>query len=230
MSLLPSTNNGASVQPYFIKNIGAASGVSSAEVPCIEGSTLGSLRIGNPAAGLTMRGSTADSNQFIRGGQSSGGQLVLGCSQTSFQNIVLTDGVTTVNGTLTAANALSVLSGLSVSGDITLVQGGAGRSISGYYTSPVSVTGSGAVGNPAGLTTGYYAVSLDPTNAADRLASPSGIFYWSGTAWASGNAVSSAHTAGVPNCVISPASGLATLEVTGTGVPAGFLVFSKLLN
>jgi hypothetical protein len=228
MSLLQSCNNGSSGQSYFIQNIGFAGGVT-VDAPCIQGSTLGAVRVGNPASGLVIRGDTVANANNIRGGQVSGGTFQLGNSTTSFQNIVLTDGVTTVNGTLATAGAVTVLNGLSVSGDITLLQGAAGDSISGYYTQLVPVLGSGPVINPIGLTQGLYNAAVVPTNAADRLASPSGLFYWSGAEW-SGNAVSSAFSAGVPNCVISPVAGLATLEVTGTGVPAGQLVFSKLLN
>lgn len=229
MSLLTSTNEGAPGLKYFIENIGGA-GVGAADAPCAKGSSLGALRIGDPADGLILRGDTLATANSIRGGQAAGGSLTIGNSTASFQNIALADGVTTVNGTLNASNDVAVFGTIYAGGNIVLTDGvNDGRSISGYYINTVAVAGSGAVGNPGDLTTGVYSVILVPTNPTDRLANPAGVFYWSGTAWY-GNAVSSAFTAGVPNCVISPAAGLATLEVTGTGVPAGNLVFRKLLN
>lgn len=226
MSLLPSCNNGATSQSYFIQNIGGA-GVTAADAPCIQGTTLGAVRIGNPAAGVIIRGDTLSSNNNrMAGGQVSGGSLSLGNSTTSFQNIVLTDNLTTINTPTAIGNS----NGLSIAGNLVFSGAPVGSSISGYYSGSTAVVGSGPVANPAGLTAGLYAVMLNPTNDADRLASPSSVFYFSGTQWVMGNAVSSAFTAGVPNCVISAAAGLATLEVTGTGVPAGALIFSKLAN
>lgn len=224
MSLLTGVTRGADTQVYFVENIGGA-GLTAADAPCLKGTTLGTVRIGDPADGLLIRGDTIANANRIGGGQLNGGSLTIGNSTTSFQNIVLTDAGTAINTDLTLG-----FPGTPGSGDLILSNGATGSSISGYYSSSVALGGSGPIANPAGLTAGMYAVFVSPTNPADRLASPSSVFYWSGTAWIYGNAVSSAHAAGVPNCVISPAAGLATLEVTGTGVPAGTVVFSKLMN
>jgi hypothetical protein len=229
MSLLPSTNNGASTQSYFIENIGGA-GAGVGDAPCIKGSTLGAVRVGDPTDGLILRGDLAGVANQIRGGQVSGGSLQIGNSTTSFQNIVLTDGVTTVNGTLATAGAVTVSNGLSVSGDITLLSGAAGDSISGYYVNTSAFAGGGAVANPTGLTSGLYSVIVIGSGVGEEEAQASAVCFRSATEWF-GNGVSFNFTAGVPNVAIGPVAGGATLNIGGAGIPAaGNVVFRKLMN
>lgn len=218
MSLLTVVNQGGAGEDYFVKNIS-----TSPAYPVIAAAN-GDVAIQTDGgiAALTANGGA-------------GNVLKLGANQFTFQNIVLEDSATTINTDAVMEANVGISGDLDVfHGDVVLQAGNlnfaGGGSISGYYSSGVAVTGSGPVANPAGLTAGLYAVFLNPTNDADRLASPSSVFYWSGTQWIMGNAVSTAFTAGAPNCVVNAAAGLATLEVTGTGVPAGTLVFSKLAN
>ena len=228
MSLLTSVNAGSASVDYFIENIGGP-GNSAADAPCIKGSTLGAILVGNPAAGVIIRGDTIANNNRIGGGQVAGGQFQIGNSTTSFQNIVLTDGITTVNGTLAVAGAGDLIIGddISLGGDLTFTNGATGASIVGMYANTMPVVGAGPVANPPGLTEGLYSVILVPA-AGNELAQPSGIFYRTATTWF-GNAVSVAFSLGpAPNCVINPIVGGATLEVTGAGTPAGLLVFRKL--
>ncbi len=232
MSLLTSLNSGCPSVKYFIENIGGA-GDSAADAPCIKGSTLGAVRIGNPAAGLVLRGDTltAGNGNRISGGQTAGGALAIGNSTTSFQNIVLTDGATTVNTPLTIAGGFGVVAAgdLSTAGNLVFT-GNTGKAISGYYAATVAVAGSGAVANPAGLTAGVYFVVAAFTGAGNENAQPSGVFYWSGTAWV-GNAVSFNFTAGAPNAAIGPVAGGATLNIGGASVPgAGNVFFRKIMN
>jgi hypothetical protein len=168
MSLLTSTNEGSSAQKYFIENIGG-SGNGAANVPCIKaGDALGLVRIGNPTTGL-IAGATPSGTARVRGGgptSAGGSTLALGASDASFQNIVLTDGITTINGSLSVPGAGDIFLGddLNLGGDIIFTNGAAGTSISGFY----SVTGAPlncpngvdtAIPNPAGITDGWHIVS-----------------------------------------------------------------------
>lgn len=231
MSLLKTANNGSVSEPYFIENIGFPGGVD-ASAPCLKGSTLGTIRVGNPSAGTVIRGDTVALNNRISGGQVAGGSMTLGNSTTSFQNIVLTDGATTVNTPLTIDNGFGIITDGDVScgGDLVFANGATGKSISGYYSSVVSVAGAGAVPNPGDLTQGVYLVVAVAPGAGNENAQPSGIFYWSGTTWV-GNAVSFNFTAGAPNMAIGPVAGGATLNIGGASVPANpSLYFRKLMN
>lgn len=217
--------------PYFMENIGG-SGATAAEAPCIKGTPLGAVRVGNPAAGVIIRGDLLANANRIAGGQTAGGSLTIGNSTTSFQNVVLTDGATTVNTPLTIDQGFGIITDGDVScgGDLVLANGATGKSITGYYSANVPVVGAGAVPNPAGLTQGTYLVVYAGAGAGNENAQPSGVFYWSGTTWV-GNAVSFNFTAGAPNCAIGPVAGGATLNIGGAGVPAsGTVYFRKLLN
>jgi hypothetical protein len=166
MSLLTSVNQGAPGLEYFIENIGGA-GIGVADAPCIKGTTLGAVRVGDPADGLILRGDTQGSANAIRGGQASLGSLAIGNSTASFQNIVLTDGITTVNGTLSvpAGGDIFVGDDVTLGGDLTFTNGLAnGASISGYYsanTAPINCPDGvdTAVPAVAGLTPGWHIVS-----------------------------------------------------------------------
>jgi hypothetical protein len=141
----------------------------------------------------------------------------------SATNIVLTDGLTTINGDMVLSGAGS---DLIVGGDIVLVNGvSAGKSISGYYAVSTAVAGAGAQANPFGLTPGVYNVLYVPAGGNPQQ-NPSGVFIWSGVNWY-GNAV------GVNPADISifPTAGLATLTIGG-GAPSvpGTLYWRKVLN
>lgn len=236
MSLIPSANAGAPGDYYFIENIGGQ-GETAADAPCIKGTTLGTVRVGNPAAGVLIRGdllSSVTPANRIAGGQTAGGSMAIGNSTTSFQNIVLTDGATTVNTPLTIDQGFGVITDGDVScgGNLVLANGPSqGKSISNYWSAQVTGLpgGGGAFANPAGLTQGVYFVVYVGSGAGNEFAQPSGVFYWSGTTWA-GNAVSFNFTAGAPNCAIGPVAGGATLTIGGAAIPAGTAYFRKILN
>lgn len=221
---------------YYMENVGGA-GITAADAPCVKGTTLGAVRVGNPAAGVIIRGDTLSAvtpGNRIAGGQTAGGSLTIGNSTTSFQNVVLTDNLTTINTPLTlvgAGNDLVVPDDISVGGNVVLANGPSGKSISGYYSANVAIVGAGAVANPAGLTDGVYLAVYVGAGAGNENAQPSGVFYYSSVGGWSGNAVSFNFTAGAPNCAIAPAAGGATLVVGGASVPAnGTVYFRKLLN
>jgi len=231
MSLLTSTNAGSASVSYFIENIGGpGSGVGDA--PCIKGSTLGTVLVGDPANGLRLRGDTVANANLILGGQAAGGSLTIGNSVASQNNIVLTDAATTVNTPLTIAGGFGVVASgdLSTAGNLVFT-GNTGKAISGYYTANVAVAGAGAVPNPAGLTAGVYFVVYVGNGAGNENAQPSGVFYWNALGGWNGNAVSFNFTAGAPNCALGPVAGGATLNIGGAGVPgAGTVYFRKIMN
>jgi hypothetical protein len=237
MSLIPSANSGAPVGDfYYIENIGG-SGNGADPVPCIKaGAALGLVRVGNPTTGL-IAGATAGGTARVRGGgatSAGGSTLALGASDASFQNIVLTDGVTTINGTLSvpAGGDIFVGDDVTLGGDLSFTNGqAAGASISGQYVNTSPFAGGGAVANPAGLTPGLYNVSVIGTGVGEELAQASAMcFRTVGNQWF-GNGVSFNFTAGVPNVAIGPVAGGATLTIGGAGIPAaGNVVFRKILN
>jgi len=238
MSLLPSTNAGSDTVSYFIENIGG-SGDGANPVPCIKaGDALGRIRVGNPSTGLII-GSTTAGAAVVRGGgatSAGGSTLALGASEASFQNIVLTDGITTVNGTLSmpgAAGDLVVGDDITLGGDLTFSNGALGASISGYYFASVPVAAVGVIANPAGLTAGVYQIVYVGAGAGNENAQPSGVFVRSATTWF-GNAVSTNFTAGAPNAGIAPTAGGATLSLlqggVGTAPVPGDVFFRKISN
>jgi hypothetical protein len=165
MSLLPTVTAGSTSVSYFIENVGAPGGVNF-DTPCIKGSITGAIRVGDPDAGLVLRGDVGGVNSFIRGGAAAASTLALGSSSASFQNIALTDNLTTINTPLimtNPANDLIVAGDIGVGGDVIFAT--AGKSISGYFNAqnaPQNVIDGApdaAVPNPAGLTTGWYIVS-----------------------------------------------------------------------
>jgi hypothetical protein len=234
MSLLKSSNNGTESTPYFIENIGGHAGVDLTLAPCIKGTAIGAVRVGNQQKGLVIRGDASGAG-FIRGGAQNAGagsSVTIGASTDSPSNVVLTDGLTTVNTSLTIAGAgadLTVPDTINVGGNLNFTAGG---SISGYQTAQIAVVASGAQVNPPGLTAGTYALTYVAPGAGNEPAQPSGIFIWSGTSWF-GNAVSFNFTAGVPNCAICPTAGGATLTIGGSAgaqpLPATIFL-RKILN
>lgn len=244
MSLLTSLTAGNSDQYYYIENIGG-NGRGGNAVPCIRGGdALGALRVSDADTGLVITGGGIGANpqiQGIRGGypetSTLNGEVRLGASALSFQNIVLKDALTTVNTDMVTqgidADNIFVTGNADFLSTINLVNGNAnGQTIAGYYTRTVAITGGGAVANPSGLTTGLYSVQYVGNGAGNEQAQPSGLFYWSGTVW-TGNAVSSAFTAGTPdapNTAIHPVSGGATLNIGGASIPAtGNVIFRKVM-
>lgn len=235
MSLLASATRGSTEQPYFIENIGGA-GLTAADAPCIKGTTLGAIRVGNPAAGLVIRGDTIVNANNIRGGQVSGGSFQIGNSTTSFQNIVLTDGLTAINGSVQANNGFAANSGLSVSGDITLVQGAAGDSISGYYeatTAPLACpdTVDTAIPLPVGLTDGWYVVSCGTPPGGQTEQQVSTLVYLTSGIFAFGGSQRTPAGSGSFGFKLSPLhTGLFLSNSTGAAQNNVEVKFSKLLN
>jgi hypothetical protein len=234
MSLLSSTNAGSASVDYFIHNIGGTNNPA----PCIQGGLLGpapgfsdtAVRVGNPEDGMVLTGGGGTYLPLIRGinggsANTTGGEsLLIGASEASFQNIVLTDALTRINTDVILGAAAT-----PGSGDIIFANGGTGSSISGYYSVTTAVAGAGAQANPAGLTAGVYSVAYVPAGGAPGQ-NPSGIFFWSGAAW-NGNALGANFSAGVPDIAILPTAGNATLSIGG-GAPSvpGTLYWRKVLN
>jgi len=231
MSLLTTVNSGASsADYYFIENLGGSGAQPADSVPCIKaGSAFGAIRVADPNGGLVLVGGGIGGTPLVsglRGGAAAGSTVNLGSSTASQTNIVLADGLVTFNADVVLSGAGS---DLSVGGDIILVNGASGKSISSYYSVSTAVAAAGSQANPAGLTPGVYNVLYVPTGGAEGQ-QPSGIFVWSGTQWF-GNAAGVNFTGPVPDIAIYPAAGNATLTVGGAlpSVP-GALFWRKLLN
>lgn len=238
MSLLKSANTGAEDVPYFIENIGFPGGVN-ALAPCIKGSSLGTVVVGNASAGLVLRGDTLANNNRIGGGQVSGGQLQIGNSTTSFQNIVLTDGITTVNGTLSvpAGGDIFVGDDISLGGDLTFTNGGTGSSISGFYsvnTAPIDCPDASdtVVPTPGSLTTGWHIVScstVPPGQTQQQVATI--VRYTVGVGFLFGGCVSNiAGTGRFGFNVSADRSTLVLSNSTGAAQNGITVNFSKLMN
>lgn len=203
MSLLPSVTAGSSSVSYFIENIGG-SGADIAAPPCIKGTSLGTVRVGDPDTGLALRSDPAGVVNFVRGGAVAGSTLQLGASATSFQNITLTDNLTTVNTPFimsNAANDLIVAGDIGVGGDVIFAT--AGKSISGYFNATnapqnvISGAPDAVVPNPAGLTTGWYLVACSCAPGGQTQEQISTIArYVTGSGWLVGGCVSNLAGAG----------------------------------
>lgn len=233
MSLLATVNAANDQQSYFIENIGG-SGAAGAPAPCIKGTTIGGVRVGDPIVGLVLRGDATGAG-FIRGGAASSGAgsfLTLGASLAQPAQITMSDALIAIAAPLAvqgAGNDLTVADDINVGGNVVLTNGASGKSISGYYSVSTAVAAAGSQANPAGLTPGVYNVLYVPTGGAEGQ-QPSGVFVWSGTQWF-GNAAGVNFTGPVPDIALYPAAGNATLTVGGAlpSVP-GALFWRKLLN
>ena len=243
MSLIPTANAGNASVPYFIENVGGGANAAASPPPCIKGGLLSAVpgvsdttvRIGNPETGMVLTGGGGASVPLTRGinggvATTAGGeQLVIGSSALSFQNIALQDGVTRVNTDLTLGAAAT-----PGSGDIIFANGATGSSISNYYSAVTQlvVPNTGAaqvIANPAGITAGLYAVTVDYTTAGNEAIQLATVAYYTGAVWQGGNAVSAA---GPGSAVMAPSAGAATLDIAqsgGAGVTAN-VRFRKLLN
>ena len=238
MSLLTTVNSGggpgvsASGLPvdYFIKNIGG-NGDTAADAPCIKGTTLGAVRIGNTAAGLILRGDTVAAANRIAGGQTSGGSLQIGNSTTSFQNIILSDGATSVSTDL----AVGIV-GAPTMGNIVLTNGITnGKSISGYWnaTTPSASYPTGAdtpIANPSGLTAGWYVIGVACAPGSQAEEQTSTMAHWSGTLWDIGGAIQS--IAGAGSFGLKPTDDRTAMRVhNATGAAQVATVYwAKMLN
>ena len=231
MSLLTSVNAGTPAVNYFIENIGGA-GTGAVDAPCIKGSTLGAVRIGDPTDGLVLRGDTIADANIIYGGQAAGGSLTIGNSVASPSQIVLTDGVANVNGLLAVVGSLQAKTAgaTPASLDTYTNRDIHGFSDTGYSSFSVPFAGGGPVANPVALSPGLWSVIVVGTGAGNEQAQPSAICYWDGAVW-TGNGVGFAFGAGPvgPNCAIAPVAGGATLTIGGAGVPAAGNVFFRQL-
>lgn len=234
MSLIPTANSGApSGDAYYIENIGG-SGDTVATIPVIKGSPTGAVRVGNQLNGLVVRGGT-DGTGFIRGGLNSLGVLNLGSSSVAFDNIVLTDSLTTIKTDLvlpSASATIAVAGDVEVGGNVVLMEGPTGKSISGYYNAsvPVNVSGAGsfAVANPAGITAGWYAIAvLQPTSLANNGSKmPGCVGYFNGTLWSFGG-----FGGDVSTFYICPLDNHTTLQIVSAGAfPDTVVYFAKLMN
>jgi hypothetical protein len=170
----------------------------------------------------------------VRGGAVSGGTLNLGSSTASVNNVVLTDGVVTMNGDVVVAGAGS---DLSVGGDIVLANGDtAGKSISGYYNE-VTASASYAtnvdtpIANPAGLTAGWYIVAAATAVGGQTEEQVSVIVHRSaGGLWDIGGSIRS--IAGAGTFGFKPSLDRTTMEVQNSSGAAqtATIYWAKLLN
>jgi hypothetical protein len=239
MSLIPTANAGAPVGDYyFIENIGGP-GTDVAIAPCVKGTSLGTIRVGNPDVGVIIRGDTVApfTQNRVSGGAAAGGTLTLGSSQASPNNIALTDNTTTISGNASVSGIFSVpgvfqakAAGASpASLDTYISRDVHGFSDTGYSVFTVPFAGGGAVANPPALSPGLWSVIVVPTGAGNENAQASACCYWDGTAW-TGNGVSFNFTGGSPNVAIGPVAGGATMNIGGAGIPAaGNVLFRQLL-
>jgi hypothetical protein len=229
MSLLTSVNVGSPDQAYFIENIGGT-GAAGAVAPCIKGTGIGAVRVGDPTVGIVVRGDASGAG-YIRGGAATsvaGSFLTLGASLAQPAQIVMSDANVSIAAPLLltgAGNDLTVADDINVGGNVVLTNGSTGKSITGFYSVTTAVAGAGAQANPAGITAGTYLVAYVPASG-NQGQQPSGVFYWSGTAWV-GNAVGANST----DIDILPTVGNATLTIGG-GAPSvpGTLYWRKLLG
>lgn len=249
MSLLPSTNNGASEQSYFIENIGGA-GAGGSDAPCIKGTTFGTIRVGQPQIGMILRTATNGEN-FIRGGGATsiaGSTLTIGNSSASQNNIVMADGITAVNGilstsgaivasgALTVNGALTANAGLSVSGDLTFTNGALGNSISGYYSitvGPLNCPDSAdtIVPQPAGQTNGWYIITATTAAGAQTQQQVSTMAYWNGTIYLRGGCNSNEAGSGRVAFNLNTAhNGILYSNSTGGAQNGVSVNFTKVMN
>ena len=234
MSLLTSVNSGSPNLSYFIENIGG-NGAASNALPCIKGTQFGAIKVGDSATGLVIRGDPAGTGLgFVRGGLAAGSSVTLGSSSASQSNVVLTDGVVTMNGDVVVAGAGS---DLSVGGDIVLANGdAAGKSISGYYNE-VTASASYAdvsdtpIANPPGLTAGWYIVAAATATGGQQEEQVSVIVHRSaGGLWDIGGTIRS--VAGGGTFGFKPSANRTTMVVqNSTGAAQTATIYwAKLLN
>ena len=234
MSLIPTANSGAPVgDAYYIENVGG-SGDTLATIPTIKGSPTGAVRVGNNLNGLVIRGGT-DGAGFIRGGLESLGVLNIGPSSVGFDNVVLTDSLTTIKTDLviaTAGTGITTAGDIDVGGNLVLTNGPAGRSISGYYNAvvPVNVSGAGVFpfANPVGITPGWYAIAvIQPTSLPNNGSKmPGCIGFFDGTTWAAGG-----YGGDLSTFYVAPLDNHTTLQIIAASAFPGTIVsFAKLMN
>jgi hypothetical protein len=213
MSLLTSVNSGASGLPYAIQNIGR-----TADTPCIKGGFLSAtpgvsdttVRVGSDVSGMILTGGGGSVLSLVRGinggtaNTSNGEQLFLGASAASSNNIVLTDGLTAINGDLVMAAATSDLTvggDISVGGGITFINGASGESISGYYDTAIASASYPDVADtplatPGDLTAGWYIYSISAAPGSQAEQCVSTLVYYNGTIFSIGGTIQSAAGAG----------------------------------
>lgn len=233
MSLLTSVNNLNNLTPSYIENIGGA-GTGVGDAPCIKGTTLGTVRIGDPADGVVIRGDTVANINRIGGGQANGGTFSIGNSTASPSNIVLQDGTTIVTTPLTLNNFGVIAAGdLSTAGNLVFT-GNTGKSVSGYFngTSGPYNVGDGStvdMDNPAGITAGWYIIAIFASGNQQECVST--VAHYTGTIWDAGGAVSS--LAGSGRMAFYPSGDRSKITLANsTGVAQNGLnaSFAKLLN
>ena len=159
MSLLTSTNAGSASVSYFIENIGGA-GTGAADAPCIKGTTLGAVRIGDPANGVVIRGDTLANANLIYGGQVNGGSLSIGNSVASPAQIALTDGVMNVSGIMAVAGSIQAKTAGATPASLDTYTN---RDIHGFSDTGYSVF-SVPIANPAATPTVANPVELPPNS------------------------------------------------------------------
>lgn len=203
MSLITTANAGSETLPYAIRNIGGSGNQAVGDaVPCIQaGSAFGAIRIADPSGMVLVGGGIGGTPlvSAIRGGGAAGTTLNLGSSVASQDNIVLTDGVITVNGDLLLAGATS---DLNVGGNIVLTNGDtAGKSISGYYNATIASTSYPDVSDtplatPGDLTAGWYIYATSAAAGSQAEECVSTLVYYNGTIFSIGGTIQSAAGAG----------------------------------
>jgi hypothetical protein len=227
MSLLTAVNQSSAGQDYFVANIS-----TTPAYPVIAA----------PVGDVVIQSVNGQANLTADGG--TGNILKLGANQNSFQNVILSDNLTTVATSLVLAGDISVGGGMDVSGnlavtngDVVLVNGDidlGGGTLTGWQQTnvpPIVVPNSGAPQAIANPTTGpgLYAFTVTYTTAGNDAIALSNVAYFTGSVWYGGSAVSAA---GPGSAVISPNAGATALQIaqSGGGAVTANVIFYKVLG
>lgn len=239
MSLLTSTNAGNEACDYYIRNLGG-NGIGTNPAPCIGGTAVGAVKVGDPTVGMVLRGDASGSG-FIRGGGATsvaGSSLTLGASTAQSAQIVMSDTLIQVNAPLTiagAGNDLTIPDDILVGGNVVFSNNATGASISGYYNANLAsasypdVTDT-QIANPPGLTAGWYIYALACAPNSQQEEQVSVIVHYNGTLFDIGGSIRS--TAGTGTFGFKPnAARTAMMVQNSTGAAQTAIVFvAKLLN
>ncbi len=234
MSLLTSVNGGTVADPYFHVNAGAQA-QAGFPVPVILGSSIGTVRLGDASGGMILRGDPTTGNGSIRGGAAAGCSLTLGASTSTAASVILTDTALTTTLPITTSGAAS---DLNVGGNIVMSNGATGKSTSGYYntTSPGATYPDVAdtpLTTPAGLTTGWYILSMAAPPGSQNEQQVSTIVHYNASSGEFDIGGSIRSTAGAGDFGFKPSINRTQMEVhNSTGFPQANIVvyWVKLLN
>jgi len=226
MSLLATVDaaNASATQSYFIKDL-STDGLTP--------------KIGTNAAGTVLiQNNPVGSVVTIRPDLAAAGNMRLGASATSFQNVVLSDALTTVNTTLAMgvgaainAQSLNVAGNSLFTSSIDINNQQIQNNL--RYTQAFTVADgtndvSPGTAQPA-LIAGSYAIFVQVTG--NPQIQPSCVGYWNGAIWSAGaNGAAFTYPGGNVAVGIRPAAGGASLVMSnGSGASiSGFIYYCSL--